>query len=126
MPLYEFRCRICRNEYLSTDREPPTVHCGRCSNNDWKRVWSVQIAPVMQAHWNQTVGGEVSDMKKFKHELAKKSAEMTERTGVPHDYQPVDPRDRDSMRVTDEGLDSTYDRKVKTGQLERGSLKSWQ
>lgn len=40
---------------------------------------------------------------------------QTERTGIPHNYSPVDLRDKEALGVTSEGLDSTYDRLRRIG-----------
>jgi hypothetical protein len=53
-----------------------------------KRVYSVQFAPVMQSHLNPSTGSIISDPKQFSRELARKSELATERTGIPHNYQP--------------------------------------
>lgn len=42
-------------------------------------------------HFNHSVGKPVSSSKQFTQELRRASEEATERTGVPHDYQPVHP-----------------------------------
>jgi hypothetical protein len=65
----------------------------------------------MQEHWNHSVGQPIRTMRQFRDALARKSDEMTERTGVPHDYQPVDLSDREALGVTDEGLEETERRR---------------
>ena len=76
----------------------------------------------MHEHFNYTVGKVISDKKQFAAELDRKSAEMTERTGTPHNYVPVDLSDKESLRVSDEGMDSTLRRQTETGQRE---VKQW-
>lgn len=117
VPFYEFKCTGCGARTLTQNREGgPAVACMSCVNASWKRVWSVQFAPVMHAHLNKTTGSVVSSRRQFRDELARKSDEMTERTGMPHNYVEVDSKDTASLKVTDEGLDTTYDRKRAQGQ----------
>jgi predicted PP-loop superfamily ATPase len=119
VPYFEFKCRACGARTLTQDREHgPRIACSCSADVDgasWKRVWSVQIAPVMHAHMNSTTGTVVSSGRQFRDELRRKSDEMTERTGMPHNYVEVDRNDTKSLRVTDEGLDTTYDRKRAAG-----------
>lgn len=116
MAVYEYKCRECGMADHGTTQRPER-RCKFCGGEQ-KRVYSFRMAHVMQEHWSDTIGGYVSDRRKFKSALRQKSDEMTERTGIPHDYQPIDPdtyRDRDAMKVTSEGLDSTYNRRVAAG-----------
>ena len=122
MPMYEYVCRFCRLTTLSSSRNEPTVRC-ECGNNTWKRKWSVNFGTVMHSHMDSTTGKLISDPKQFKNELRAKSDEMSERTGLEHDYQPVDPHDTSGLKVTEDGLRETYDRKVRTGEIERST--SW-
>jgi hypothetical protein len=87
-----------------------------------RRVYSFRPGKVTHEHFNHTVGKVISDPKQFKSELARKSAEMTERTGIPHNYVPVDLNDKESLRVSEEGMDSTLRRQTETGQRE---VKQW-
>jgi hypothetical protein len=42
----------------------------------------------MQSHLNPSTGSIISDPKQFSRELVRKSELATERTGIPHNYQP--------------------------------------
>lgn len=128
MPQYEYRCDGCKTPYTIVDSMegdtkaefdrglmahimPDGSVCGM-----FKRDFSsVHIAPVMQEHMNATVGKPISDMGQFKRELREAGEKLEERTGVPHDFQPVDLRDKDSLGVDDTGLDATHDAMVKAG-----------
>lgn len=116
MPVYEYRCPTC-GPVISSDRADSIPHeCGEVA----KRRWSFQMAPVMHAHFNHTVGKEVSDHRAIKRELARKSAEMSERTGVEHRYVPTVPGDV-KEKATDEGLDTTFNRMRSEGR----DVKPW-
>ena len=80
------------------------------------------MQPVMHEHFNHSVGKPISDRRQFAAELRRKSEEMTERTGTPHNYVAVDLGDKTGLNVTDEGMDSTLRRQTETGQRE---VKKW-
>lgn len=105
MPTYEYRCPTCGPVLRSERGDFIDCTCGATA----KRRWSFQMAPVMHSHFNTTVGREVSDHRQIERELARKSAEMTERTGVEHRYVPTTPGDV-KAQATDEGLDTTFNR----------------
>ena len=74
------------------------------------RVWQDIGLP------NPATGKVESDPRKFREHLHVASEEMGERLNMVVDYQPIDLNDRDSLGVTDEGLDATHDHRVRTGQ----------
>jgi len=76
----------------------------------------------MHEHYNHTVGKPISDPKQFKEELKRSSERESERTGRTVNYVPVDLNDKESLRVTDEGMDRTMRRKTITGERE---VKQW-
>lgn len=47
----------------------------------------------MHEHYNPTVGKPISSMNQLKSELSRASDEQSEKTGVTHNYQPVDLRE---------------------------------
>lgn len=74
-----------------------------------RRVYSFAVKPAMQEHYNMAVGKPISNMRQFKTELDRKSEKDAERLGIPVNYQPVDWMDKETLGVTDEGLE-VYDR----------------
>ena len=98
------------------------VDCPECQSPCLKRVYSFAMKAIMHEHFDHTVGKVISDPKQFKEELNRASAREEERTGRKVNYVPVDLSDRESLRVTEEGMDSTMRRKTETGQRE---VKQW-
>jgi hypothetical protein len=62
----------------------------------------------MPEHFNQSTGTYISNTREFADELKRKSEEMSNRTGMTHNYQPVDVTDMKALGVTDEGLEHTH------------------
>lgn len=124
MPVYSYRCRGCQvnGEKWQKHTDDPLLVCPECGKATLRRVYSFKPGRVTHEHFNHTVGKVISDQKQFKSELDRKSEEMTERTGIPHNYVPVDLSDRESLRVNDDGMDSTMRRQTETGQRE---VKQW-
>lgn len=102
MTLYEYRCQDCGHRVLSDEcaDEICTVCCGARG----QRIWSFSNATIMHEHMNTTLGEPVSSMRQFKDGLKRKSEEATARTGIPHNFQPIDPTDKKALGVTDEGI----------------------
>lgn len=120
MPVYEYECPYCGNRddhFFTFDKSATTVHCPNCRVPMTKR-YSVNFQRPMPDHWNRTVGAPVSSRRQFEDHLKRQSEEATLRTGIEHNYQPVDLGDRDALGVTEEGLESTRRQQVETGQLE--------
>lgn len=117
MPVYEFRCP--HGDTLDTDRTPP--FCDECMS-PMRRIWSFSFKRPMADHYNPSVGSYVRSEQDFTDKLKAMSDEATERTGIPHNYVPVDPTDRKALGVTDEGLDATYDAEVRAGKRD---VKVW-
>lgn len=73
-------------------------------------MWSFNPIHSMPEHFNNTLGEHVSNPRQFSDGLKRKSEEVSIRTGISHDFQPVDPADMRDMAahgVTEEGLDET-------------------
>lgn len=65
--------------------------CPACGDGEWRRDYrSVGLVNPMMEHWNNTTGTVVSDMKGFKNDLKRRSDEATMRTGIEHNYEPID------------------------------------
>lgn len=107
MPMYEYECPI-HGRFLDTNGPMDKIMCRLgCERRPCKRVWGFNYKPPMQEHFNTSVGKTISNPQQFKDELAKASDAATERTGVPHNYQPIDPQEKEALGATDEGLDAT-------------------
>ena len=109
MPQYQFNCPSCRQNYTVTqpNHPQPCPSCGARVN----RVYSFTTGKGMPEHYNNAVGEFVSSRTQFYDGLKRKSEEAWARTGLDHDFQPVDPsdmRDPSAHGVTEEGLDATY------------------
>lgn len=121
MPIYEFKCKTCGSPFNSTTREWPErfKFCGKCgAEGSIKRVWGFSYVRPMQEGYNPSVGKNISNMAQLKSEFARMSDEAEMYTGNPHKFVPIDPMDKETLGVTDEGLASTHDHLVATGQKE--------
>lgn len=115
MPIYEFKCRQCHTVVHTQARiwsEP--CDCG----GEIKRVFGFAFKRPMPEHFNTAVGHEVGSERALRNELRVLSDQASARTGIPHNFVPVDPRDKETLGVTEEGLDSTFDAEVKSGKRE--------
>lgn len=106
MPMYEFRCPECgavESVYAPILEGPPELvlcpaeHLPRVMRRDYS---SVQIAPVQQAHFDRTIGKEISSHRAFRDELNRKQDEMSERLGFEQRYAIADGSDRDALGVS--------------------------
>jgi|TARA_R110000824_G_scaffold45443_3_gene131406 putative FmdB family regulatory protein len=124
MPVYLYRCRGCgtHGQKWQKHTEDPMVKCPECRAPTLRRVFSFAMKAMMHEHFDQTVGKVISDPKQFKEELRRASEKETERTGRKVNYVPVDLNDKESLRVTEEGMDSTLRRNTQTGKRE---VKQW-
>ena len=124
MPVYLYRCRGCgvHGQKWQKHTEDPMVQCPECRAPTLRRVFSFAMKAMMHEHFDQTVGKVISDPKQFKEELRRASEKETERTGRKVNYVPVDLNDKESLRVTEEGMDSTLRRNTQTGKRE---VKQW-
>lgn len=118
--LLKFKCKACGwtdDEFgdcgIGESIEGP---CPLCNSGPRQRIVSFAFHRGMPEHYNMAVGKHVSNSRHFSDELKRKSEELTIRTGMDYDYQPVDYRDKDACGATDEGLDSTYRRLHNTGE----------
>jgi hypothetical protein len=74
-------------------------------------VWNFNSGRSFPEHFNNSVGEFVSNKRQFYDGLKRQSEVQSIRTGVEHNYQPVDPTDMadpSAHGVTDEGLDATH------------------
>lgn len=130
MAIYEYKCRggcgftvliqADRNDKPKADTILDSEICTECGSVEGFRPYygSVGFGQVMHSHFNSTTGTLVSSPRGFERELSRMSNQAEEKTGIPHNYQPVDPMDKEALNVTDEGLASTHDQAVKDGRID--------
>lgn len=107
MKLYEYKCDVCHSVWDDTTRADFLDYpCPFCESGTPRRVWKVSFRPIMQEHFNRTVGKGISDERQFARELRKQGDQYTEKTGMEVDYQPLSQGDMKKM-MTMEGMDST-------------------
>lgn len=121
MPMYEYKCRRCGQVYDADHRiengpggEYNLIARCQCSG-DLKRVFGFSYIRPMQAGYNPSVGKHISNMGQLKSEFARMSDEAEMYTGNPHKFVPIDPMDKETLGVTDEGLGATHDQQVAQG-----------
>ncbi len=68
------------------------------------RRYSFAIKTPMQAHFNHTVGNYVTNDADFRSKLRQASDELSAKSGIEHDFQPVDGADRAALGVTEEAV----------------------
>jgi hypothetical protein len=127
MILYGYQCRECGQEYTSeyqgsvlmipccTDHGMVEFRCD--CGSAVKRKYSLAVHRPMHEHFNQSVGKPISSDRQFRDELKRKSEEQFLRTGIPADYQPVDPEVARAAVEQSQGmgLESTNRRRVNEG-----------
>jgi hypothetical protein len=84
------------------------------------------MAPVVHSYYDPGTGQMINGRKHLLTVAKDLSDRQTQRTGITHNYVPADMSDTKSLGITGEGLDSTYDAQVKSGQIEKGSKPAWQ
>lgn len=106
MPLYEYRCPQCDTRTTSTTRaDRVTRVCLSCGySGPHQRVFSFSFKPLLHSHFNHTTGTMISDMKQMRSELSRASDAATEQTGIPHNFQPLEPGDHAASGATNEGI----------------------
>lgn len=118
MPLYTFTCPECR--YAMDASWSDCCPCPRCGTV-LRRIFAFHIgrsAMVTDAHFNHTTGRVVTSDRDFRDQLSRMSDERSAELGMPHDFQPIDYRDRDACGVSrdDDVLDRIAKQKVDSGE----------
>ncbi len=110
---YSYFCTICGNEDIDTHFERigavgpcPCIVCGSVM----RRGYSFSFVRSMAEHFNNSTGQYVSNSRDFGDQLKRKSEEASLRTGMDHNFVPVDVTDAKALGVTDEGLEETHRR----------------
>lgn len=114
MPIYDYRCPECgfKDSLSLTIDEYSSIEIMECNcGTAMVREYSFSIKPMMKEHMNNTTGQVVSSERQFKDQLKRQSEMATIRTGIEHNFVPVDIQDKATLGVTNEGLDATYNRR---------------
>lgn len=106
MPYYTYECpeHDCFDVQFPFGEAPETVKCSveeeYATGNDKellpcgldaKRIFSgVNMAQVMQSHYNESTGTVVSSKRQHSDDLKRRSEEATLRTGIEHNFVPMD------------------------------------
>jgi putative FmdB family regulatory protein len=122
MPAYDFRCDTCAQvteEYQHLAATTRTIACPLCGGLARKVLVFPKGNPSpFLEHFNTAVGSHVTSKREFGDKLKAASDRQSARTGLAHNYVPVDLRDREACGVTDEGLDATRKHRVDSGMVE--------
>ena len=124
MPTYEYRCE-CRVKHITCDPDDSTkqlydskqMFCESCAAV-FRRRFGFSTPAMMHEHYNPALGRTVSSRREMREAAKMASERATERTGIFHDYQPVDLRDPSVAPDSDDGLQSQHDRAVEEGRKE--------
>jgi prophage antirepressor-like protein len=94
--------------------------CPNCFGFDFVKVISSPffLRTPIESRYNPAVGKAIRNKRQLTDELKRASEERTLKTGIVHDYAPVDLRDKEALGVTDEGLYETAKRQTDEGQRE--------
>lgn len=90
--------------------------CNICGGR-LQRIASFFFHRSMPEHYNNATGTYVNNERNFKDDLKRKSEEATIRTGMEHNFVPVDLREKEALGVTDEGLHEQTRRLHDTGEV---------
>lgn len=124
MTLYGYQCRECGQEYLSkhrgnylVDQDGFMIRCSACGNDEVKRRYSVATHRGMPEHLNRTTNTVISSDRQFRDELKRKSEAEFLRTGIPCQYEPIDPEEAKAAVIASDGvgLESTNRARVNAG-----------
>ena len=131
MPAYTYRCPTCGSRHtLTCDRDSDVkaaydeghAPCNECAMGSYRRDYRgdrVSFAPVLQSHYNHTVGAEVHGHRDFKEKLKILGAQQTARTGIESNLVPRDHEElrREALeRYGDAGLKEQHDAAVARGE----------
>lgn len=126
MPTYEY---VCKHDGWRLDveltvsgyddspyrnRDSPERQCKECGEPT-ARLFSFSERNDLPPHFNQSAGQYVTGQKSLDDSFKRQSELQTARTGIDHNYVAVDPRDKDRLGITDEGLGATYDARKRLG-----------
>lgn len=122
MKKQDYKCKPCDVWWTAdwVDGNTPELFpvCPVCEGPSCK-LYSFSTTRPLNINPHLTGDPNVTSMRQLKESFHIASLEAEERTGLKHDFQPVDLRDKDALGVTDEGLEPTYRRLHDEGRLKR-------
>jgi hypothetical protein len=122
MPEYEFICPDCPDTSYLTFHQggpPPTTPTCPTHSTPLKRRYSFAAPEMFKPFFDHSLGQYVTSRADHVSKLHAQSEALTERTGIPHDFQPVDRADMaEYAGITDEGRDDAYRKEVQSGRRE--------
>lgn len=91
MPLYDFTCGCGQESSTARGMDGNTMDktCPTCGE-DMSRRFSSFGFKRFQEHYSPATGQHVSSEREFKDQLKRASEEATKKTGIPHNFVPVD------------------------------------
>jgi hypothetical protein len=102
------------------DFNPPTSlpACSAGCGSEMKRKYSLSIHRPMHDHYNNTTGTMIGSDRQFREELKRQSEAATIKTGIEHNFEPIDRAELKKNVVASDGagLESTNRERVKNGQ----------
>ena len=113
MPLFDFQCIDPNCQLVQVDifqpikETTPYVPCPACGSAAAKILAFPAIKPSLQPHFNAATNTYVTSDRQLRDVMKAQSAEISARTGVAHDFTPIDRRETSALGVTEEGLDET-------------------
>jgi len=115
--IYGYRCRECNLTEDSTRRADSIGACTTpgCQGFLRRDFSGIRFDKVMQEHYNKSLNRPVSSLRAFDEAMKIESAIASERTGMEHKFERVDPTDKAALGVTDEGMDATNRERRKQG-----------
>lgn len=120
MKLQDYKCKGCDQHFVGThvlSEDLDKLDCPFCERRGLiVKKFSVAVKRPMAEHFNLGTGRWETSMRSIEEHYKKASEEATERTGIPHNFKPVDLRDKEALGVTDEGLDATARAKRESGE----------
>lgn len=119
--IYLYECRECGQQYNSKmqgdfalQRSGVALYC---CDLPVKRKYQLAVQRPMHDHYNNTTGTVIGSDRQFREELKAMSEVASKKTGIDHDYQPIDPEM--ARRTVEEsnavGLESTNRVRVASG-----------
>jgi hypothetical protein len=122
--IYAYKCRTCG---LEVDYFQPMDTLGPCTTaittdsgtlkcpGELRRLFVVNMEPVMQEHFNATVNKPISSNRQFDDELRRQSERVSLYQGSEARFERVDPTDKAALGVTDQGIDESNRIRAKQG-----------
>jgi hypothetical protein len=103
--LYEYSCDFCGRSTTRQSRADITI-CHSCGQPA-RRIWAFRLqSSPDQEHYNVSAGRWVSNRRQLIDHAKRQSDLATQRTGIPHDFVPIDHADKAALGVTEEGAET--------------------